>query len=296
MVIRRWSWRTKYWLFFLLPAMGLMFAITIYPLFFSFYNSFHGWVLYRTSESRPFVGVEHFVKILTWPRFWWSMGITATFVSLSLCLSLVIGMGLAVLLSRGDIRGKGVIRALLIIPLVLTPVVVGFGFRFMYNAEIGIVPWILRWLGFKIESILGDPKLSLYAVILTDVWNQTPLVFLILLAGLQAIPQEPYEAAQIDGASRWQIFWCITLSALKPAILIALIIRTIDAFKIFDIIYVMTEGGPGTSTMVLSILGYNITFVSFRMGLASAFSLIFLYLIIGLSSIYIYLLSQGRAK
>jgi multiple sugar transport system permease protein len=180
----------------------------------------------------------------------------------------------------------------LIIPLVVAPVVVGFAFRFMYNADLGVLPWILEQVGIRIPRILGDPAWALYAVILVDIWNQAPLAFLVLLAALQSINPELYEVAAIDGSSYWQSLWHITIPLLRRAFLIVLLIRTIDAFKAFDILYVMTEGGPGRSTEILSLFGYRLAFVGWRMGTASAFALILFYIIVAISTLFIRFMSQ----
>lgn len=278
--------------YFLLPPLIVLFAITIYPFAFGIYNSFHNWVLYKPQLGRPFVGLEQYVRIFTDSNFWLALKNTLIYVSLSVSCSILLGFAQALVLSRNEIRGKGIVRSILIIPLVVTPVVVGFAFRFMYNADLGVLPWLLEEVGIRIPRILGDPSWALFAVILVDIWNQTPLAFLVLLAAIQSINPELYEVAAIDGSSYWQSLRHITVPLLRRAFLVVLLIRTIDAFKAFDILYVMTEGGPGRSTEILSLFGYRLAFVGWRMGTASAFALILFYIIVAISTLYIRLIRQ----
>jgi len=184
-------------------------------------------------------------------------------------------MVLALLLSR-EIRGQRLFRVLFTLPLVVPPVVVGICWKFMYNSEVGVIGayFLPRILQIPIRTLLGSPSTSIYAVALADVWNQTPLVFLILLAGIESIPSDYYEAARIDGASSWQIFRHITIRQLEAPILLVLLFRFIGAINTFDTIFAMTEGGPGDSTMTLVIIGEKMAFYYFRMGLASAFAVL----------------------
>lgn len=281
--------------YFLLPPLLILFAITIYPFLFGIYNSFHDWLLYKPQLGRPFVGLEQYARIFSDSNFWMALGHSLIYVALSVSCSMFLGFVQALVLSRDEIKGKGVIRSVLIIPLVVAPVVIGFAFRFMYNSDLGVLPWLLEQIGVRIPRILGHPDWALFAVILVDIWNQTPLPFLVFLAAVQSINPELYEVAGIDGASYWQSLRHITIPLLRRAFLVVLLIRTIDAFKAFDILYVMTEGGPGRATEVLSIFGYRLAFVGWRMGAASAFALILFYIIVGISTFYIRLIQRGQS-
>jgi multiple sugar transport system permease protein len=281
--------------YFLLPPLLILFAITIYPFLFGIYNSFHDWVLYKPQLGRPFVGLEQYARIFSDSNFWMALGHSLIYVALSVSCSMFLGFVQALVLSRDEIKGKSIIRSVLIIPLVVAPVVIGFAFRFMYNSDLGVLPWLLEQIGFRIPRILGDPGWALFAVILVDIWNQTPLPFLVFLAAVQSINPELYEVAGIDGASYWQSLRHITIPLLRRAFLVVLLIRTIDAFKAFDILYVMTEGGPGRATEVLSLFGYRLAFVGWRMGMASAFALILFYIIVGISTFYIRLIQRGQS-
>jgi multiple sugar transport system permease protein len=281
--------------YFLLPPLLILFAITIYPFLFGIYNSFHDWVLYKPQLGRPFVGLKQYARIFSDSNFWMALGHSLIYVALSVSCSMFLGFVQALVLSRDEIKGKSIIRSVLIIPLVVAPVVIGFAFRFMYNSDLGVLPWLLEQIGVRIPRILGDPGWALFAVILVDIWNQTPLPFLVFLAAVQSVNPELYEVASIDGASYWQSLRHITVPLLRRAFLVVLLIRTIDAFKAFDILYVMTEGGPGRATEVLSIFGYRLAFVGWRMGMASAFALILFYIIVGISTFYIRLIQRGQS-
>ena len=272
--------------YYLIPPLLLLFLVTIFPFGFSIYHSFHDWLLYKPQIKPPFVGLQQFAIILSDSAFWNALGRSLIFLVLVVTLSILIGLIQALVLSRDDIKGKNIIRSLLIIPLVISPVVVGFAFRFMLNTDLGVIPWILGEFGIRISTILGSPRIALFAVILVDVWNQSPIAFLVLLASIQSINPELYEVAKIDGGSYLQCLKYITLPLIKRSIIVILIILSIDAFKAFDIMYVMTEGGPGRSTEIMSLYGYRIAFVGWRMGTASAFALILFYTIVGISTYF----------
>lgn len=272
---------------FIGAAAIILLVITVYPFLFALYTSFHTWMLTKPETGTPFVGLFQYKNLLFSSVFQHSLGITLIFVFMSVGGTFLIGLCLALVLSREDIGGKSIFRTILIIPYFLTPVVVGFAFRFMYDAKVGLIPYFLSLVGIHLDTILGNPSIALYAVIAVDIWNQTPLAFLILLAGFQAIPLELYEVAKVDGASSWQTFRYITLPLLKYAISLVLLIRTIEAFKMFDVLYVMTEGGPGRSTELLNMLGYKLAFSFFRMGGASAFSILVFCIVMGISYFYI---------
>ena len=274
-------------LFFLVPPILILFAITAYPFIFGIYHSFHNWLLYKPQLGVPFVGLKQYVTILSDPDFWLALKRSLIYLILSVSFSILLGLAQALAINVDGIKGKGFIRSILIIPLVVSPVVVGFAFRFMYNTDLGVLPWLFDQIGIHFHLILGNPNWALYAVILVDVWSQTPLPFLVLLSAIQSINPELYEVAAIDGSSFWQSLRYITIPLLKRAFLLVLLIRAIDAFKAFDILYVMTEGGPGRATEIMSIYGYRLAFVGWRMGTASAFALILFYIVVGFSTLLI---------
>jgi multiple sugar transport system permease protein len=264
----------------LLPSLSITAGIVAFPTAFLFYVSLQQWVLFM--EERRFIGLGNFHSIITSREFLQSLGITAIFVSASSILTLFFGLVLALILNE-NLKGKGVFRTLFTLPAIIPPVVAGFAWKFLLNREVGFLGgYILPSLGLK-KSILGDPKLALISVIMADVWSRMPLMFLILLAGLQAIPDELYEAAEIDGAGYWQALRNITIPFLKGAIFIALIIRFIDAFNLFETIFVMTTGGPGIATQTLPLLGWKIGFQYYNLGEAASLAVIMLLITILIS-------------
>jgi len=287
--------RTKAAYFFILPAVVTLVLIVIYPTLFAINASLRNWILYRPELSTQFIGLDNYITIFLSEEFWNSLRVTLIFATLSTGLTLIVGLAEALVINEIP-RGKGIMSSLVILPLMISPVVVAFGWRFMYHEATGLVTaYLLPLIGVNVTTILGDPNWAILGVIAADVWNQTPLVFLILLAGLTSLPQEPFEAARVDGASSIQIFQHLTLPMLRSVILIALILRTIDSFKVFDLVWVMTSGGPGTATMTLVIAGYEKAFIAYRMGAASAYGIVILYAILALASFYIRLL-VGRRK
>lgn len=270
-----------------------MLAFTIYPLIYSLNVSFQEYELVAEEESH-YVGLENYRAVLFGPFsiFQESLKVTIIFAIVAVTAEFLIGLGLALLLS-GEIRGRSIIRSSIILPLAVSPVIVGLMWRFMYNEEFGIINYFLSVFGLPSRAWLGQSLTALPAVIIVDIWHWTPFMFLILLTGVLALPKEPYESAQIDGASTWQIFKTVTLPLLRPVMLVALVFRTIDIFKIFDEIYVLTWGGPGTATEVLSMYIYRIGFKYFHIGQAAALSWIFLIIVTAIATVYVRLLSKG---
>jgi len=221
------------------------------------------------------------------------MAHTFVYATAALILEFSIGLGLALLLNS-QIRGRGFFRATLLVPMMLPAVVVGVVWRLMLNPNFGAINGTLKNFGLNTESLTwtASPRLAMLSVIAVDVWQWTPFVFLVLLAGLQAIPQEPYEAALIDGSSRWQTFRYVTLPLLKPAILIALLLRTMDLLRVFDQIFILTEGGPGFATETISLYIYRAAFRFFDFGYAAAMSFVLLILTNVISALYIRLLQN----
>jgi len=276
----RLSWPYR----FLIPALVVLIAIVAFPTFFLFYVSFHEWVLFK--RGMPFIGLENFSRILTSPEFLQSLKVSVIYTFSTTGLTFALGLGLALILSQ-ELKGRGIIRTLTTLPLVIPPVVAGFAWKFVLNREVGVIgAYLLPLMGFT-KSLLADPPLALFSIVLADIWSKTPLMFLILLAGLQAVSPELFEAGRIDGASGWQLFWYVTFPLIKPAAVIALIIRFIDAFNVFDTIFVMTSGGPGTATQTLPLLGWKIGFLYFHLGEAASLAIIMLTMTIGVSIILI---------
>jgi len=258
---------------FLLPSLTVTASIVAFPTIFLLYVSVHQWVLFMPEIKFNWLG--NFYSVLTSQDFLQSLKVTTIFVISSTVLTLFFGLVLALILSE-NLKGKGVFRALFTLPAIIPPVVAGFAWKFLLNREVGVIGgYFLPLMGYK-GSLLGDPVLALVSVIIADVWSRMPLMFLILLAGLQAIPPELYEASKIDGANYWKALKYITLPSLRSAIIIAIIIRFIDAFNIFETVFVMTSGGPGIATQTFPLLGWKIGFQYFNLGEAAALAVIML--------------------
>ena len=256
---------------FITPAFLVLFVILIYPLGYSFWLSFHDWTLYNFRTAIPFVGLGNYIQLLTNGEFFHSVGITLGFMAGAITLEFILGMGLALLINH-DLWGKGVIRSLILLPMMVTNVVIGLTWRLLFSYQFGIINYYLGVLGIAPVQWLSSPTMAMPSIIIVDVWNTTSFVTLMLLAGLQSLPDEPFEAARIDGASAWQTFRYLTLPLLRPTILVALLWRIIDTFRIFDVVYLLTAGGPARATETVSLFVYRNGFQLFNLGYASAAS------------------------
>ena len=225
-----------------LPAALCIGLLILFPLAFNLYMSLQSWFVSSATPPK-YVGLRNFVDIFAKDaRFWNSMWITAKFTIITVLLELVLGLCIAVYLHR-DFFGRGIVRTVMLLPMVSTPVAVALIWVIMFNPSLGVLNYLLSLVGIKPLLWLGHPRTALPSLIFMDVWKWTPFMVLILHAGLQSLPLTPFEAALIDGASRWQLFRYVTLPLLRPTVAVALIFRTMNSLKTFDTIYVMTEGG-----------------------------------------------------
>lgn len=266
---------------FVLPAVVIMIALVIFPTLFAFYTSLNRWNL-TESQAQTFIGLTNYFNMLTETRFWQALGRTFVFTVVSTSMTLIVGMVLALMLNR-ELPFKNVLRTLLIIPMIITPVVVGLTWRFMYNPELGMINYVISLIGFEKIAFLGRIQTSLASVIVTDIWQYTPFALLILLAGLESLPKDPFEAAEIDGASVFQTFWLVTLPMMKGPIMVAVLFRVMFSFNTFDTIYVMTGGGPGRASETLTMYAYRLGFEQWHLGESAAVALIMLVIITFLS-------------
>ena len=273
------------------PALVVLISLSIYPLIYSITISLQT----QTADGIRW-GVSNFTRLISDTFFLTAMAHTFIYAAAALVFEFLIGLSLALLLNS-QIRGRTLFRAALLVPMMLPTVVVGVVWRLMLNPNFGAINGTLKEVGVNTETLTwtASPKLALLSVIAVDVWQWTPFVFLVLLAGLQAIPQEPYEAALIDGSSRWQTFRYVTLPLLKPAILIALLLRTMDLLRVFDQIFILTEGGPGFATETISLYIYRTAFRFFDFGYAAAMSFVLLALTNVISTIYIRFLQTKQS-
>ena len=248
------------------PAVLIVLAVLIYPLFDGLRASA---AFYRYGKPLRDVGLGNYIQLWSDPEFLNSLWVTVSFVTLSVAIETVLGLLLALFCAR-EFRGIRLLRTVLIIPMVITPVVVAIVFRLIYASDAGMLTAFSEALGGKPVQILGNPTAAFTGLVALDVWEWTPLLFLILLAGLQSLPVEPFEAARVDGAGAWRTFVDHTLPMLRPVLAVAIVLRTIDAFGTFDQVFVLTGGGPGQSTLLLSIFGYNTAFKFQETGYAAA--------------------------
>lgn len=284
--------------FFLLPAITLILVLTIMPLIYSLYLSVTNYEMGRPHIEIRFVGLQNYIEAIMDARFLTALIRTFLFVAVVVSSEFVLGLILALALNR-NFRGRNLVMILLTIPFMVAPVAVGFLWWTIFDTNYGpmnhLVVDILHLANNKI-SWTGDPNIALYSIMLVDIWQYTPFMMLILLAGLRSIPAEPYEAALIDGASGLALFRHITLPLLKPAILVSLLIRIIDSFKIYDLVYLLTYGGPGTATEVASFYIYLRGFKHFRISYAAALSYIILIISAILVTVLINIVRKGMRR
>lgn len=266
----------------LVPLLVTLCSVLLYPLGYSLVLSLCKWSIARPFLGKKFVGISQYIKAFKSGPFFIAIVNTFIFTGAAVSIQLVLGIGIALLL-HGDFRGRGIFQTVLFIPVVLTPVGVGILWKILLSTDIGLLPYMLSRMGFREISLLSNPLLAKLCIIMVDIWTETPFVFIIVLASLESLPLEPFEAAHIDGASRWQIFRYITLPLIKPLILVVVLIRAMDVFRIFDTIYIMTGGGPGSATESVSTHTMRVMFQWFRTGYASALSFIILAIIVAMS-------------
>jgi len=267
------KWLTGYTL--AAPAILLMLVIFLYPLGHSFVMSFFRWDL--NSTESPFLGLDNYTDLFTGTSFGQTLRNQVVFTVASLVIEVVGGMAIAVLLSS-KLRGLRPARTLLLIPPMVAPAVVGLNFRWLFNEQYGLIDAVLVRLGLPAIPWLSDPAWALVSVIIASAWQNTPLLVLLFLAGLQSIPREPLEAAAVDGASAWRTFWAIVLPLMRPVVVIAMMIRIIDLFRTFDVVWLMTQGGPGNASNLLTVEAYKLAFQSVDFGHAAAVSYVALVL------------------
>lgn len=271
----------------LLPLVAILLVFTIYPLLYNIWLSFHEFV--PRTRSIQYVGVSNWVQIWNDTRFWQSLTITFTYFIIALSFELTLGMAIALLLDS-DGFGFGFLRGVLTMTLVVPPAIAGMMYLLMEDPQFGVISYFLQWIGAldPAHPILATASTALAGVLLPEIWQWTPFMVLIFLAGLRALPPEPYDAAMIDGASGLQIFRRITLPMMSKVIAIAVLIRGIDLFRVFDYVFVMTSGGPGTATYSLSLYAWQQTFSFVKWGYGATLSLVSLVIILVVANLFIH--------
>ena len=271
----------------LAPLIAMLVVFTVYPLIYNIWLSFHEYAPFK--RSLVYVGWENWALLMADERFWESLVVTFTYFFVVLAVELVLGMLLALLLDS-DEPGFGLLRALLTLTLVVPPAITGMMFLLIEDPEFGVLSYVLEQVGIidSTTPILATGSTALLGVMLADVWQWTPFMVLIFLAGLRSLPPEPYEAAMLDGASGLQIFRRITLPLMSKVIAVAVLIRGIDIFRVFDYVFVMTSGGPGTATYTVSLYAWQQTFSFIKWGYGATISLVTLALILLIANLFIW--------
>lgn len=273
---------------FLSPALVLLTLIVVGPFFYTIAVSFTNLSYALPDHGGSFVGFDNYRRLVrSDPFFWDSFKTTLVFVGAAVTIEMLLGFGIALLLA-GRIARRRFVLTLVLVPMMLAPVTIGLIGKLMLQGEFGLATYYLRQIGIFGEqtAMLSDPKLAVVAIVILDVWQWTPFVTLVLLAGMLGLPREPYEAAIMDGASRRRILWDITLPLLRPIIGLVLLLRSIDAFKEFDKVFVLTGGGPGTSTELLSIYTWRVNFKEWDLGYGAVCAFMVYLVVLILSSVF----------
>ena len=280
---------------FLLPAVILILLFSLFPLFFSLVLAFLSWDLSRLTGGVRFIGLENFITLVNDARFWNTARVTLTFVVGAVSLEYLVGLGVALLLNQ-DIRFRRFFRVVFLMPMMLTPAAVAYAGRMLFNEGQGPVNHIIKLLGGPQVPWFSNPSLALPSLILVDTWEWTPFMMIVLLAGLQSLPPEVYEAARVDGANDWQMFRHITFPMLAPVSVTVILIRALEAFKLFDIVTVMTGGGPGTATEPVTLYAYLVGMKNGNLGYASAIAYSLLIMVIISSTLFLRLVRQRAVR
>lgn len=273
------------------PALFFFIAFTVFALLFTLFVSLHFWAV---SGEHYWTGLGNYIRLFQDSIFLTSLRNLLMYVIFGVLLQYTLGLLLALVLNQLT-RGLRLIRLVVILPFAVTPVVVGFIWKMLLDQSYGPVPDLFRRAGLTSPAWLTQPLPALFSIIIADTWQWTPFMFLIIFAGLKVLPKEPFESAMVDGASSWRIFWDITFPMLKTTTIAALLLRTIEAFKIFDIIYLTTGGGPGISTISITLYAYDLGLRTGNLGYAAAMSIVLLLIVLLILTIFLRLIGwMGR--
>jgi multiple sugar transport system permease protein len=295
--IRGLSDRAIAWIF-ISPSIVLLLAINIFPLIWTIWLSFTNYRSNMSSLTPRNIGIDNYTNILTDDDVWYAMQVTAHFVIWSVVIQVLLGFGLALLINR-QFRGHGTLTTLILLPMMLSPAVVGNFWTFLLQPQTGLFNAVVSFFtGISPASfqMIGDVRLAPWTIVMVDTWMWTPYVMLICLAGLRSIPQYIYEAAEIDRASPWQRFWSITLPMVLPFLMLAVLFRVIENFKMFDMVNLLTSGGPGSITETASITLKRSAFEKWQTGYASALAIILFVTVFGAANIYVKALNRVKQR
>jgi multiple sugar transport system permease protein len=282
--------RRRY-LLFVAPALAVMGAVIIFPWLFTLFMSVHDWRIGQGQHA--FVGFDNYLKLLGDERFIGAVGRTLVYTFLAVILPVALGVLSAMVFHR-RFPLRGLLRGIFILPMMATPVAVGLVWTMMFHPQLGVLNYLLSLVGIPPALWVFDQATVIPSLVLVEIWQWTPLVMLIVLGGLAALPTEPYESALIDGASEWQMFRSITFPLVLPFIIVAAIIRTIDAVKAFDTIFVITQGGPGTASETINLYLYTQAFVFYDVGYASAMVVVFFAVILALCFLLLFMRQRAQ--
>jgi multiple sugar transport system permease protein len=264
------------------PGLAALMLVILFPVFFTLFTSAFDYTLIQPNHE-TFVGLAHYRAALHNAEFGQSLWVTLRFVAAVVLLEFLIGFAVALMLDTVE-RGKNVYYLILLFPLLMNPVVVGLIWRMFLHPVLGIVNWLLSLVGIHAVNWLGDPQNAFWTLVMVDIWHQVSFMVVLLLAGLSALPREPYEAARMEGAGALRTFLYVTLPLMRPVIMVTLLIRLIFAIRTYDLIYIMTRGGPGQATDLVSYFIYRQAFVGLNIGAAAALSVILLLIVLALTA------------
>ena len=281
---------------FVTPTILLLLAINIYPLFYAISMSFTNFYANKIGKEIKWVGLKNYIKVLGKESVWERMQITANFMFWTLLIQALIGLGLALLLNK-KFKGNELLTTLIVLPMMLSPAVVGTFWTYLYNPQVGVFSYIMNFFyNFGPIDMIGSSVLAPWSIVIVDTWMWTPFTMLICLAGLRSIPNYLYEAAEVDRASRWQQFIYITLPSVLPFLLLALLFRGIENFKMFDMVVELTSGGPGSATELASIQLKREAFEKWKTGYSSAYAVILFVTIFGFGNVYVKVMNKIKDR
>jgi multiple sugar transport system permease protein len=284
------EWRPPSYWPFVIPALVVVLAVIVFPWAFTIWMSLNEW---KVGSPTTFVGFANYLRLPNDPRFVEAVAHTLVYTALSVLLPLVFGTFAAVVFHM-NFLGRGVLRAIFIMPMMATPVAIALVWTMMFHPQLGVLNYLLSLVGLPPQLWVFHPSTVIPSLVLVETWQWTPLVMLIVLGGIAAIPTEPYESAQLDGASLWQMFRYITLPLIAPFLFIAAMIRMIDAVKSFDIIFAITQGGPGSASETINLYLYSVAFTYYDLGYGSAIAVMLFLLIVALAALLLYLRKRAQ--
>lgn len=281
--------KSSYWPF-VVPAVAVVGSVIVFPWVFTVWMSLHEWTV---GGARSFTGLSNYTRLVSDERFLTSVGHTLVYTVLAVILPLIFGT-FAALIFNSRMPFRGVLRGVFVMPMMATPVAIALVWTMMFHPQLGVLNYLLSLVGIGPQAWVFNPSTVIPSLVLVETWQWTPLVMLIVLGGLAAIPTEPYESAAIDGANVLQRFRYITLPMIAPFLMVAVIIRTIDALKSFDIIYAITQGGPGTASETINLYLYSVAFAYYDVGYGSAIAVVFFAIVIALSLLMLHLRQRTK--